>query len=138
MSCPFEGLISPRSLRLFALIWFPAFLGMLGLMLWRKAGWLGAAVGLWAAALAVGVAGAVSPQSVRPVFLGTMRLTRPIGLMVSQAVLTLVYLLLFTPLGLTMRALGYDPMFRRFDREAPSYWRLRKASDDVGRYFRQS
>ncbi len=36
-----------------------------------------------------------------------------------------------------MRVVGYDPMDRRFDRDAETYWIAREPDDDVKRYFRQ-
>ena len=130
--------VSARQLRLFAAVWFPLLMGIVGLVLWRRAGLPAGAVALWAVAGGVGIAGAVKPESVRPVFLGTMAATRPIGAIVSTVVLATVYLLVFTPIGIAMRALGYDPMRKRFDRSAPSYWTPHAESDEVGRYFRQS
>ena len=45
--------------------------------------------------------------------------------------------LLFTPIGLAMRLVGRDPLRRRFDRQASTYWIKRPEQDETGRYFRQ-
>jgi hypothetical protein len=37
-----------------------------------------------------------------------------------------------------MRACGRDPLTRRFDGTADSYWVRKKPADDAGRYLRQS
>ena len=42
-----------------------------------------------------------------------------------------------TPIGLVMRWSGRDPMRRRFEREAKSYWVVRKRDEEPSRYFRQ-
>jgi hypothetical protein len=36
-----------------------------------------------------------------------------------------------------MAAVGYDPMERRFDRAATTYWVERERNVDAARYFRQ-
>ena len=58
-------------------------------------------------------------------------------LVVSYTVLAMVFYLVLTPIGLLMRLVGYDPMSRRFDKDAASYWVPREGSRKVGRYFRQ-
>ena len=54
------------------------------------------------------------------------RLWTRFGLLLSRVMNPLVLGLLFygmvTPMGLAMRALGKDPLRRRFEREAASYW----------------
>jgi hypothetical protein len=36
--------------------------------------------------------------------------------------LSLAVYLVFTPYGMVWRALGKDPLHRRFEKERPSYW----------------
>jgi hypothetical protein len=43
-----------------------------------------------------------------------------------RALLFLVFLLIITPLGLLLRAVGKDNMSRQWDRTASSYWVERK------------
>ena len=66
---------------------------------------------------------------------GTQR--TPIGWTISHAVLALLYYLLFTPIGLIIRLFGRDPMQRRLDRSAATYWVPHNQDRDAGRYFRQ-
>ncbi|MCB9847532.1 MAG: hypothetical protein H6814_03865 [Phycisphaeraceae bacterium] len=62
---------------------------------------------------------------------------KPIGWTVSMALLGVVFFLVFTPLGLILRAFGYDPMQRRFDKGRPSYWSEHAPPPEPRRYFRQ-
>ena len=62
---------------------------------------------------------------------------KPIGWTVSMTLLALVYLLVFTPIGLILRAFGHDPMQRGFDPERPSYWSEHPPPPEPRRYFRQ-
>jgi hypothetical protein len=48
-----------------------------------------------------------------------------------------VFYLVFTPVGLVMRLLGRDPLQRRFDREAGTYWVDHVEPRSVEEYFRQ-
>jgi hypothetical protein len=73
----------------------------------------------------------------RFVFLTLSYAAFPIGFVVSHVILAIVYYLILTPIGLLVRAIGRDPMERRFDRDAESYWVVRQPIDDPGRYFRQ-
>jgi hypothetical protein len=43
----------------------------------------------------------------------------------------------FTPIGLFFRLIGRDPLHRRFQPEADTYWVGRRPATDVRRYFRQ-
>ena len=128
---------SKRQLNQFGFVWL-GFLTLFGVMAWWKFGRPDVAKGLWVAAVAVPVVGWLVPAFMRLVFLGMSYLAWPIGFVVSHVILGLVYYLVLTPVGLVMRLVGYDPMRRRFDREAASYWIARDPSGvDPRRYFRQ-
>ena len=124
-----------RQLAVFALAW----LALLGRAAWVLAarGHAGAAAVVGVAAAAVPLCGLVNRALVRAVYLGTSRATYPVGLVVSHILLGLVYYGVLTPVGLVLRLTGHDPLGRRFDRAAPSYWRRRAAAPDTAAYFRQ-
>ena len=131
---------SPRDLRVFA--WgLPAFFGVLGGLRW----WAGsprAAVVIWVVGAAVAtLALAVAPAR-RWLYLGWMYASYPVAWTVSHLLLIVVYALVATPTALLLRLLGRDPMRRRFDPHADSYWIERASKDDPARdpsrYFRQS
>ena len=97
------------------------------------------AVVLWGLAVVVPVFGWLVPAFMRLVYLGMSYAAWPIGFVVSHVILGLVYYLVFTPIGLIMRLVGYDPMARGFDRDGDSYWIERQPeTTDPARYFRQS
>jgi hypothetical protein len=77
------------------------------------------------------------PPVRRPKFLAWMYAAYPIGWVVSHRVLAIIYFGLLTPIGTLMGVFGYDPMARRFDRAAASYWVERGRNRDPARYFRQ-
>ena len=127
-----------RELNQFGLIWL-VFFAAIGTVLWFKVHSPQLSVGLWVAALLVPLLGWMAPAFMRVVYLGMSYLAWPIGFVISHVVLALVYYLLFTPIGLVMRLLGRDPMTRRLDAEAGTYWVVRQeaGSVDPRRYFRQ-
>jgi hypothetical protein len=127
---------SRRKLALFGVFWLLLW-AVLGAIVLRRTGCLPAAAAVWAAALLVAVVGWIAPGLMRIVYLGMAYATLPVGLVVSPLILAVVYYAVLTPTGLLMRLLGYDPMQRRFDRDAQTYWLPRQQQDDVSRYFRQ-
>jgi hypothetical protein len=126
-------------LRQFAGIWFPAFWAVVGGFIWYQAGELPTAIiVIWSVAAAISLAGLTDPRWIRPVFTAWMRLAYPIGWVVSHSLLALIYFLVITPIGLIMRLFGRDPMQRRFNRSAPTYWVPHNPGGALARYFRQS
>lgn len=89
----------------------------------------------------VGALGAVAiwvaPSFGRSLYFGWMRAATPVGWAISHVVLSLVYYLVITPIGIVMRATGHDPMQRRVERQARSYWIERDLDPDPRRAFRQ-
>ena len=62
-----------------------------------------------------------APSSLRPLYLRWMWLAVRLGWFGNTVVLSLVYFLMFLPLGLLMRAFGRDSMRRNWDPSAESY-----------------
>ncbi|MCC7510067.1 MAG: hypothetical protein IT464_11960 [Planctomycetes bacterium] len=127
----------PGQLRMFGVLWFPLFCAALSLILWRATdSWFP----LYVAGGAAGVSlllGAVKPTLLKPLFVGLMIASFPVGWVVSHVLMGLMYYALITPVGLVMRLVGYDPMSRQFDRSADSYWRKLPPPPPNDRYFRQ-
>jgi hypothetical protein len=127
---------SRKELRQFAAIWL-GFFGLLGLWWWYDTGSYAVAGWLWAAAVTVGLSGLAVPALVRPIYVTWMALAFPIGWTVSHLLLGFLYFFLITPIGLLLRATGTDPMKRKLERDAKSYWVEHRTGDDPATYFRQ-
>jgi hypothetical protein len=127
---------SAPTLRGFAAIWLLWF-GGLGAIAWFFRGDQTTAIILWVVAVVVGPLGLVSPALVRPVFVGAMVVTFPIGWVVSHVLLGAVFYCLFTPLGVLFRWAGRDPLGLRRS-PAESYWQPKPPPPDLRSYFRQS
>lgn len=116
---------APPSMRVFGLVMWIGF-SLIGILLTWRAGWVASPVGwgLYGLGTALLVWSLVHPGSLRPVHDGWMRLGELLGAAVSGAVLTLMYLLVVTPLGLLMRATGTDPLARRRPAAGSAWHRL--------------
>lgn len=126
---------SCRDLRVFSALWL-LFLGVAGVMAWRR-GATEIAEALWAVAAAGGATGLIFPGAMRYVYLASVYAAFPIGWAMSHLILGAVYYLVLTPMGLIMRLLRHDPLARRFDPHAKTYWRKREAAREPESYFRQ-
>lgn len=91
--------------------------------------------------LAIAVLGGIlifaSRASGRAIYRGWMFAALPIGWTFSHVILGAVYYGVFTPIGVLLRLAGKDPMNRRFDPSAQTYWIPHKQETDPKRYFRQ-
>ena len=93
---------------------------------------------LGTAGVTVGAVGLAFPRSIRGLYLGWMTLFAPIGWGMTMVLLTAVYVVAITPIGMWLRWRGRDVLHSRFDREAATYWsptkRARSASDYLRRH----
>ena len=125
-----------RLLRQFAGLWLAIFGGMslLELTVRHRDG---RALVLGLVALAVGPLGLARPQAIRAVFKGALLVATPIGWMVSRVVLMVIFYGLFTPVALALRVFGRDPLRRRRDDRAETYWTVKPEPSDLESYLRQ-
>ncbi len=125
-----------RQLTVFGLLWLAAF-GILGGMAWWRTGLSAPAGGFWTIAALIPAVGFLWPGVLRIVYLLLAYITFPIGFVGSYIILAVVYYLVLTPTGLILRLTGYDPINRRFDRDAKTYWTPREQDESTEQYFRQ-
>ena len=125
-----------RELRQFAWICLAGLL-LVGLILRWRWGLHTAPMVLWILGPAIAVIGLVVPAALKPLYIGLMVITYPIGWVVSHVTLAIAYYVVLTGLGLIFRAIGRDPLQRKFDRNAATYWIPRRPTTDVKRYFQQ-
>lgn len=92
---------------------------------------------LWIVAVLCGLLAAAAPAALRPLYIGLIVLTYPIGFVVSYVVMAILFYGVMTPIGLIFRLIGRDALDRPFDAQARSYWVRRTPTTDVRRYFRQ-
>jgi hypothetical protein len=112
-------------------------LGMLAapMTLWR--GYPTTSLILWLVAVLGRIVGLVRPQWLRWVFVGLMLITWPMGWVVSNLVLAIVYYGVLTPIGLLRRLRRPDPLGRKLDRSASTHWADVRPNTRQDRHFRQ-
>lgn len=97
--------------------------------------------------ITVGITGAIGavlatvgllwPPAIKPVFVGLMLLTLPIGMVISEIAMAATFYGLFVPLGLFFWLIGRDVLELKFDRQATTYWQRKKRPTDDASYLRQ-
>lgn len=126
---------SRRELRWFAALWWPALCAVAGVFLFRRLGWHSSAVLVWSGGGLLALLGLWRTAIIQPIYTALMRVTFPIGWIVSHIVLAILYFAIFTPIGVVLRK-AHDPMERNFDPRANSYWFPHQPAEP-DRYFRQ-
>jgi hypothetical protein len=126
-----------RRLRWFAGFWLPLFLGLVGLVVLRATGSVPLAVPAWAAAAGSALGGWLRPARMRWLWVAWMTATWPLAFVATRVLLALVFFLVVTPVGLAVRAFAGDPLRRRPDPSAPTYWDEKEPVGSIERYFRQ-
>ncbi len=118
--------------------------GMIALVALPALGWLWSGGNLAAIAVtaatgaALAVVGWVYPRGLKPVFIGLTLVTIPIGMVIGELAMAVVFFGLIVPIGLFFRLVGRDALQRKLDREAGSYWQPKKQPRDASAYLRQS
>ena len=87
---------------------------------------------------AIAIFSIVSPKAIKPIFLGLTAITTPIGMVLGEVVMLMIYLIAFLPIALLFRLTGRDALLLRVDRNAASYWKKKKPVTDITSYYRQS
>ena len=128
---------STKQLRQFAGIWFPAFCALVGWSIGHKTGhWSEVEIG-WVLAGLLSVGGLILPALMRPIFVGLILLTFPIGWVVSHLLLGLIFYGVVTPIGLILRISGHDPLQLKKP-GGNTVWKTSVGKTDATRYLRQS
>ena len=79
----------------------------------------------------------IVPQIAKPFYLAWYFIACCMGIVISNLLIATFYYLVITPTGLIMRALGRDPMKRKWDPNAKTYWEDTEKDIAPERYFRQ-
>lgn len=112
-----------RALRKFGFVVGGVFLAIGVIWAYRR-GW-SLSIGPWlllAASAPLLVFGFLVPMALRPAYLVWMGGALVLGTIMTRVLLTVVFFGIVTPTALLMRLFGKDPMHRRPDPRASSYW----------------
>jgi hypothetical protein len=120
----------------FAVAWL-AFLLAWAAHQWLARGHQKTALVLGALAVVVGGLGFVAPATIRWIYVGAMMVAFPVGWVVSQIMLALMFYVVITPMALFFRVRGRDLLHRAPSRGRESFWTAKSLPQDLRRYFRQ-
>jgi hypothetical protein len=87
--------------------------------------------------LAVFALSRLSVRLVKPIYLGLIVLTFPIGWAVSHIFMAFFYFVIIGLVGLIFKILKRDPLHRRYDPQAESYWIPYRHNRTARDYFHQ-
>lgn len=130
----------PRVLRqfaVFAIVGLPLLaalvLRMLGTFAWtHPALYVAAGLGL----LQFVLFAARVPAPARWLYVGLTVVALPIGFVLSQVLMAVIYYFVITPIGLVFRLIGRDAMGRKREPQRASYWHDRGPMRKPSSYFR--
>jgi hypothetical protein len=125
-----------KTLRQFATAWL-VFLLAAGLHQFFAHGHHRIGLTLGLAAVSIGALGLVKPAAILGLFVFCLRVTFPIGWVVSQLMLLLMFYFLITPVALIFRLKGRDPLARKPAPGRTTFWVRASPPQDVRSYFRQ-
>ena len=123
-----------RQLRQFSMM----FIFALPSILWIWGGNLGAILISALIGLVLAVVGSIFPVVVKPLFITLTILFAPIGIVVSELALFLIFFVVLLPIGISFRIVRRDDLNLKFEPDQPTYWQKKKQPQGVSSYYRQS
>ncbi len=78
------------------------------------------------------ISGLILHAILRPMYIGWMRFAFVLGWINTRVILGIFFYLILTPVGLIMRLFRRDPLHRKFDRKAATYW-IKRAPTEFNR-----
>ena len=125
-----------RQLRSFGITLGVAVLVIAGILHWRDISGVIVVAGIGLVLITAGIA---IPKSLRLLYKPWMTLAIVLGFIMTRVLLSAIYVFLFVPTGLLMRLFGKDPLRRRLDPNAKTYWIPKQydaeAPDRLERYY---
>jgi len=88
--------------------------------------------------LLLGTTGMVFPVVLKPMLLALTIVATPIGMVIGELAMLLIYFAVFLPLGLVFRIAKRDSLQLGLNRDKASYWEPKKQPVNVSGYYRQS
>ncbi len=88
--------------------------------------------------VSLAIIGMVYPKALKPLFLGLTIAAVPIGMVLGELAMLLIFFGIFFPIGMIFRLLKRDRLKLKFEPEAESYWSLKKQPNGPASYYRQS
>ncbi len=88
--------------------------------------------------LVLALVAAAAPQAMKPVYLALTIAAIPIGMVIGELAMLMIFFGIFFPVGLIFRLLKRDALQLKIDHRASTYWQSKKKADGIRSYYRQS
>ena len=125
-----------RQLQSFGITLGIAFMALAGLFFWRE---ISGDIVILGVGILLFLLGLIAPVSLHLLYKPWMILALLLGFIMTRVLLVGIYVLLFIPIGLLMRAFGKDSLHRKLDPNAKTYWIPKKydskSPDRFERYY---
>jgi hypothetical protein len=132
------GLQEKRSFAKSLIIGFPSIAVFLSLVTWlARHAWKPFFLWLGVIGFAVGVVLWFLPAISKPFYLVWYFIACCMGIVIGNALFSIFYYVIFTPIGLVMRGKSNFSNKKGIDKAAATYWRDAEKAADVNRYYRQ-
>lgn len=118
----------PKTLRKFGLTIASA-MSILGLLVFVLGSHVERSYWLWGVGLLFLFVGLVQPNFLRPIHKSWMGLAFVLGWFVSRFLLSVIFFGAVSPIAIIMKILKKDPLSRKIDRNAESYWIKREENE---------
>lgn len=125
-----------KQLRQFSVIALFGF-GLLGALLRFRFELEAAPYAAWGLGVGTFLIGLIRPRGVLPMYTVMMAIAFPIGWLITNVFLRIMYFGIMTPAGFVSRMMGRDPLMLKRPK-ADSYWQDHKHRSDVAGYYRQA
>ncbi len=122
-------------LRQFAAAWLVFFLLLAANQIWRR-GHIPAGRALAVVAL-IGIIGLIKPNALRWLYVAASVVAFPIGWVVSQIMLAVLFYVVVTPMGFFWRGRGRDVLQLRPKKQQSTFWITRDTEPPPERYLKQ-
>jgi len=93
--------------------------------------------GMLIAGSLVAILSFVWPPAVKLIFVGLMLVAAPIGMVVGELAILLIFLGIFLPISLIFKLTGRDALRLKFDKNAATYWQPKSEPKHVSSYYRR-
>ncbi len=94
-------------------------------------------VGLGAIGLCLALASWLAPKIVRPIFVGLMVVSAPIGMILGELAMIGIFVGIFCPIAFVFRWLRRDALKIKMDTNTKTYWQSKQPPQKIDRYFRR-
>lgn len=125
---------NPKQLRQFGVLCLVGF----PVIVWFWGGQLSAISVSALLGAAIAVLSVLAPRMVTPIFVGLMLVTIPVGIVVGELAMLLIYWGVFLPMGLIFKLRRRDRLRTKIERNLKTYWAAKRKPKSVASYFHQS